>query len=127
VDADGAGQLGHAADQVLDLAGRHHHQVGQLVDDDDDVGERREPEPRGALVEGRDVAGTVAGEELVALLHLLACPAQGGDGGLRLDHHRHQQVGHVGEGAQLDPLGINQDQLELRQVSPGAGIPPGSR
>ena len=28
VDADGAGHLGDAADRVLDVAGRDHHQVG---------------------------------------------------------------------------------------------------
>ena len=37
VDADGAGLLGDAGDRLLDVAGRHHHQVVELVDDDDDV------------------------------------------------------------------------------------------
>ena len=42
VDADGPGQLGQAGDAALDLLGADHHQLGQLVDDDDDVGERLE-------------------------------------------------------------------------------------
>ena len=33
VDADGAGHLGDPHDGVLDVAGRHHHEVVQLVDD----------------------------------------------------------------------------------------------
>ena len=40
VDADGAGHLGDAHDGVLDVAGRHHHQVVQLVDDDEDERQR---------------------------------------------------------------------------------------
>jgi hypothetical protein len=34
VDAGGAGELGDPDDRLLHVAGRHHHQVGQLVDDD---------------------------------------------------------------------------------------------
>ena len=40
VDADGARHLRQPADRFLDLVARHHHQVGQLVDDDDDEGQR---------------------------------------------------------------------------------------
>jgi hypothetical protein len=39
VDAGRARLLGQAGDQLLDLLADHHHQVGQLVDDDDDVGQ----------------------------------------------------------------------------------------
>ena len=39
VDADGPGHLGDAHDGVLDVAGRHHHEVVQLVDDDEDEGQ----------------------------------------------------------------------------------------
>jgi hypothetical protein len=38
VDARGAGLLRQARDEFLDLLAHHHHQVGQFVDDDDDVG-----------------------------------------------------------------------------------------
>ena len=37
VDARGAGELRDAGDRGLDLVGGDHHQVGELVDDDDDV------------------------------------------------------------------------------------------
>ena len=37
VDAHGARHLRQVADRVLDLGGAGHHEVGQLVDDDDDV------------------------------------------------------------------------------------------
>ena len=42
VDAGGAGHLGEALDGALDLLAGDHHQVGHLVDDDDDVGQRLE-------------------------------------------------------------------------------------
>ena len=40
VDADRAGLLGEADDRVLDVGGRDHHQVGELVDDAEDVRQR---------------------------------------------------------------------------------------
>ena len=36
MDADGPGHLRDPADRVFDVARRHHHQVGELVDYDDD-------------------------------------------------------------------------------------------
>ena len=41
VDADGAGLLREADDRVLDVGGRDHHQVGELVDHAEDVRQRR--------------------------------------------------------------------------------------
>jgi hypothetical protein len=37
VDAGGARLLRQPGDQLLDLLADHHHQVGELVDHDDDV------------------------------------------------------------------------------------------
>jgi hypothetical protein len=42
VDAGGARHLGEALDRAFDLLAGDHHQVGHLVDDDDDVGQRLE-------------------------------------------------------------------------------------
>ena len=39
VDAGGARHLGEALDRALDLLAGDHHQIGHLVDDDDDVGQ----------------------------------------------------------------------------------------
>ncbi len=65
VDADGPGQLGQPADEELDLLGADHHQLGQLVDDDDDVGEGLE-----ALLLLVGELALLLGQEL---LHLLCC------------------------------------------------------
>ena len=40
MDADGARHLRQPRDRLFDLVAGDHHQVGQLVDDDDDVGQR---------------------------------------------------------------------------------------
>ena len=48
VDADGARLLGEADDRVLDVLGADHHQVGELVDHDEQVRELR----LAALAEG---------------------------------------------------------------------------
>ena len=50
VDADGARLLGDAGDALLDVAGGDHHQVVELVDDDDDV---RQPLERARLARTR--------------------------------------------------------------------------
>src|SRR5207253_5675564 len=86
-------QLGDPADQLLDLAGGHHHQVGQLIDHQDDVGKRVESHLASPAVEVADVAHGVAREQLVAVLHLGHRPAQCGGCLLGLGDDRNQQVG----------------------------------
>ena len=49
-------QLRDAADELLDLTGGNHHQVGELVDDDDDIRQLARESLRGLLVVCRDIA-----------------------------------------------------------------------
>ena len=104
VDAGGARHLRQTLDRALDVLASDHHQVGHLVDDDDDVGQRRQfhrlllvdrlaglaveaglhgardrscrsPSPRSALgVETVDVAHADLRHLLVAVLHLAHGP-----------------------------------------------------
>ncbi len=108
VDAGGARLLGEPDDRVLDVLALAHHQVGQLVDHDDDVGQ-----PVGGvgagLVERLDVAGGRAREPAVAVLHLAHGPLERGLGPLGLGDHRHQQVGQPVVARELDPLEVHQD------------------
>ena len=77
MDSRGSGQLGQAADGFLHLAGGHHHQVRQLVDDDHDLGKLgglvvalhilQLLHPVVVTLQIPDIAG---GELLVAVLHL---------------------------------------------------------
>ena len=70
VDTGSAGLLRDAADIVLDLLARDHHQVSQLVNDDGDIGQVLQAGLGGQLVVGLDLADVVLGKELVAALHL---------------------------------------------------------
>ena len=46
MDADGTRHLGDPAHRLFDVPGGHHHQVVQLVDDDQDEWQPREPAVR---------------------------------------------------------------------------------
>ena len=109
------------ADRFLDLVARHHHQVGELVDDDDDEGQRlrRLAVLRRPLLRDRvpdvavvllDVADAFRRERLVALLHLAHRPAQRVGRLLRIDDDRRQQVRDVLVHPELEPLRVDHDQ-----------------
>ncbi len=127
VDADGARHLREAADRLLDLLAGHHHQVGQLVDDDDDEGQRlaarlavralgvgllgqRRPH---VAVELLDVADAVRRQRLVALLHLAHGPAQRVGGLLGIDDDRREQVRDVLVHAEFEPLRVDHDEAHF--------------
>ena len=109
--------LGEPDDRVLDVLALAHHQVGELVDDDHDVGH---PVlgigPR--LVEGADVARARAGQPPVAGLHLVDRPLERGLGPLGLGDDRHEQVRQPVVGGQLDPLEVHQDHPHVVRAWP---------
>ena len=121
VDADGAGHLREAGDGLFDVGAVEHHQVGELVDDDDDVGQRllvRVLEEILAavveeLVELVDVADVIGGEQLEAALHLADGVAQRVGGELGLGDDGREEVRDALVHAQLDALGIDQDHADL--------------
>ena len=124
VHADRARHLRQARDRLFDVAARHHHEVGELVDDDHDVGERHQKlfRLRGGLVLGLmccvtvellDVSHAGLRQLLVALLHLLDGPAQGVDGLLGIDDDRRHQMGDVFVHPELDALRVDHDQAHL--------------
>ena len=100
MDADRARLLRQARHRILDVLRRHHHQVGELVDDDDDVdcsgsgtftGSPFRQLHRAAIavdvLQQRvvliDVAHAALGEAAVAILHLVHGPDQRVRGELR--------------------------------------------
>ena len=115
-----------AAMRVIDSSTsreRDHHQVGELVDHDED---ERQPlelplHPGCALqvaaVEGGVVAGDVThadlGEQVVADLHLLDRPVEGVRGLLRVGHHLGEQVRDAVVLGELDLLGVDEDHPDL--------------
>ena len=113
VDADGARLLGEADDRVLDGLRRHHHQVGELVDHDEQVRQRL----LAARLEGPVRLGQVAGaddrEALVAALHLGDDVLQHRRRLLRIRDDRRQEMRDRLVVVELDPLRVDQDHPHL--------------
>ena len=123
MDAHGAGHLGEAGDGLLHLVRAHHHEVGQLVDDDHDVVERLQglaflvlallllrPDD---VVELLDVAHALGGELADALLHLPDRPLEDVRGDLGIGDHGGEEVGDVLVDPELEALGVDEDQAHL--------------
>jgi hypothetical protein len=115
VDAGRTRLLCEAGDQFLDLLADHHHHVGELVDDDDDVrhglrelgagrpsavntrervrdGRRPSPARCDPAVVAADVAHAERRHQLVATLHFRHAPAQGVGGFLHVRDDRRRAV-----------------------------------
>ena len=134
VDAGGPGELGDPDDRVLDVARGDHHQVGQLVDDhqqvrvrpDHPLAARRRLDLAGAhlAVEVVDVADPVGGEVVVAHVHLADDPVQRVGRLLRVGHDRRDQVRDALVAGHLDPLRVDQQQPHLVRGGPGQDARP---
>ena len=127
VDTHGARHLGDATHAGFDVPGRHHHQVVQLVDDDEDVRQALESTTRhgvglvrrrkvatieGCVVPG-DVAHTGVGEQLVTQVHLAHGPVERVGRLLRVGHDRREQVRQLVVATELDALGVDEDHAYL--------------
>ena len=115
MDADGTRLLREADDAVLDLGWRDHHQVGELVDHDEDVRQRVLGTATfdARLVELDDVAAAGGAELLVAAFHLADHVHQGGGRALHVRHDGREQMRDRLVVVQLDPLRVDQDHLDL--------------
>src|SRR6266550_466221 len=113
VNADGAGKLRDAADQLFDLTGGDHHQVGQLVDHDHDVRQPPGELLRGLVVVGGDVPHTLGRKQLVTTIHLRHGPAQGRRGLVRFDQHGQSEMRQAVVAGQLDALGVDQEKTHV--------------
>ena len=113
MDADRAGLLGEADDRVLDVGGRDHHQVGELVDDAEDVGQRLLAAARAHLVHLDQVARAGQRHVGVALLHLAHEVLEGDRGLLRARDHRREQVRDRVVVVELDLLGVDEHEPHL--------------
>ena len=120
VDTGGTAQLGDTHDRSLDVLAGDHHQVRELVDDDDQVGHllRRVIvvlKLAGGLlfVVGRDLAHVQSLEDLQTTLHLGHGPLQGTRGLLGLGHHGHVKMRQAVVARELDALGVDHDQAHV--------------
>ena len=123
-----AGQLRDPDDGVLHVARRDHHQVSQLVDDDQQVRVRHiDPLAAGRrgylscpdrLVEVIHVPETGRGQIVVAAVHLPDHPLERVGGLLGVRDDLGDQVRYPGVGRQLDPLRVDQDHPHLVRRGP---------
>ena len=112
--ARGAAHLCHAADRLFDLFRRDEHQVGQLVDDDDDARQLFERFVRlRHLIVGGEVLDVVLGEHLVALHHLVHGPLQCARSLFRVGDDGDEQVRDAVVGRKLDHLRVDHDEAHL--------------
>ena len=128
MNTGGTGQLGDALDGGLDVLGRGHHEVGELIDDHQEIGIGRDDALRTGQgldlprahrpVEVVDVLVAEGGEIVVAGVHLAHDPLQrlsrllgaGDDGG--------DQVRNALVDRQLDALGVDQHHADLFRGGP---------
>ena len=100
------------------LAGGQH-QVRDLVDHDDDVGEgvsrsiRLLAQIRHTGVVAGDVANPELGHGLVAIFHLSHGPLERGNGLVRIGHHGRKQMRNAVIGRQLQHLRVDHDETAL--------------
>ena len=115
MNARRARQLGQTADGFLHLARRDHHQIGQLVDDDDNLAHRLFVRADGVVV-AADVAHTHRLKPLVAVLHLHNRPAQRRARLLRVGHDRHKQMRNAVVNGKLDNLRVDENEPHLLRL-----------
>ena len=123
MDPGGAGQLGDALDGGLHVLGGGHHEVGELVNDDQEVGvgaqlslgSRQGLDLSGphCLVEVVDVLEAEGGQVVVAGVHLAHHPLQSLSRLLRGGDDRRDEVGDALVDGQLHPLGVHQHHAHL--------------
>ena len=135
MNAGGAGFLREPGDQLFDLFAHHHHQVGQLVDHDNNerqtlqrfrlIGRQAERVvdeffALGGVVDLGVVAGQVAHPELahqfVATLHLGHAPVQAVRGLAHVGDHGREQVRYAFVDAHLEHLGVDQQQADITRI-----------
>jgi len=95
---------------LLDLLGRGHHQVGHLVDDDDDIGQDLLTQFSQMVVKTLQVAHPGLVQELVAPLHLLDAPEKHPRSAVHVGYDRAQEMGRAVVDGQLDHLGVDHEQ-----------------
>ena len=123
VNARGTRELRDALDRRLDVARRDEHEVGELVDDDEQVGVRREL----ALAVGRqlhlarahrlvelvDVLVAERGQVVIACVHLAHDPLECLGGLLRVRDDRRDEVRDALVRRQFDALGVDEHHAHL--------------
>ena len=119
MNTGGATLLSNADDEHFEIFACHHHKVGHLIDDDDNIWHLTFF--FGVLLSGfghfgvviRDVFNFLFGHEGVAAFHFADCPFHGAEGLLGLGDNRREQVRDVLVLGHFDLLRVNNDELHV--------------
>ena len=120
MNTGGTAQLGDTHNRGLDILTGDHHQVRELVNDDDQVRHLLWRvvvmlKLAGGLffVVGRDLTHVEPLKDLQAALHLGHSPLQSARGLLGLGHHGHIEMRQTVIARKLDALGVDHDQANV--------------
>ena len=114
------GQLCQTADGILHISRCHHHQVGKLVYDNDDLTHFlralltfREGHLVQLAVELLQITHAILCKGIVTVAHLIYRPVQSTSCLLRVCDNRNKQMGNSIVDTKLHHLGVDHDQLHL--------------
>ena len=102
--------LCQTADGIFYIMGCNHHQIRELVNDDDN---RRHLILREVIVIALHIADTFLRKLAVTLLHFLHRPVEHRSRFLGIGNHRHHQMRYAVIIGQLDHLGVHEDEFDF--------------
>jgi len=113
VDPRRPGHLGESRQGFLHVPRGHQHEVGQFVDDNDDIGEAGQLFLFRLLVVSLDALAAHVADEGIAPLHLLHRPFEHLGCLLGIHNHGMDEMGNPFVGGKLDSLRIDHEELDL--------------
>ena len=126
MNADGTRHLRETRDGLFHVGAVEHHEVGKLVDDDDDIRQRlfvlffveeRRHDAFKQLVVLFNIADAARGQQFEAPLHFAHGITQRVGGQLGLGDDGREEVRNALVHAEFDALGVDQDETHLRRRS----------
>ena len=126
MDARGTRQLCQTADRILDFARSNHHEVGELINDNDDLRllakrvsvlvKKRFVARMDLLVVSFKVTHAELSEQIVAMRHLLHCPVQSAACLSGVGDNRNHKVRDSVVNTQFHNLRVNHDDAQILRL-----------
>lgn len=111
VDSGRPGKLGEAGDTCFDLVSALDHEIGEFVNDDNEVG--KAVGKRGFGVPAINIADSGFGKLIVAAVHFSDNSAKDSGGFFDIFDDGAHEVRETFEKGELNPLGVNHDHSEI--------------
>ena len=107
------GKLCEASDRTFGFIRRDHHQIGQLINHDQQERQFLSAFRFHARIVIGDVARADFGELVITFIHFTRHPLQHAHHAFHLDHHRRKQMRNAVVTRQFHALGIHQHQAQI--------------